>query len=979
MDGGYAIMGQAAENRAWFAKLDVDGNLEWQHLFAPELTIGDDTRELHDIDQATSGEFCVVGQTDRILDPNPNAPHQDGYIARLGPDRAVLWELAIDGGIWAGREMRAYRNGHAESVDVFTSVVAGEDGGCYAAGPSRALLSADNDAFNSQTRDRTFSALARDGQLLWLREDQADADNPTRDPGRVTNIGGTDVAYVARQGTRAEGKARVAVYQGNGTLRYKQVLEVGEFGADTDNLHEFSNAPALPWVHASFTNDSPDSLTGARDDGLLVSVNHRILRLGRIGNVIWERDVGERVVFAHQFCAATSCSIWVASLDETRQQGSRWRELEQENGNQLQEFAGAGGTDLYPIRAKQIENSLFVLYRFVLTEDRAEDLEQNDQVRRFASRFLGGRIGFAPFQEEIRQVESINAQNVRITPLDQPLAAASANQRRIEHPVIVYAAELEPGIFRVAGISSRFHSPNYLTGHKFSARVDNRSVSDIQIFPANNSFDGAADGYVKFGNNLYRVAESGLILEDVRQGSLFYTEAGYGVVRCTYSSDRHSELRLFDGDGTQTSFIGLGGREEDGYECDGGTLPAGAVHLSNGEIFVNPNVLNRLGYSDIIQKVDADQQLLWSRKVQINRTRESRQYKSPPRMVARRNGGAVLIANLTHALPYTLRPDGTRYDAEPLSVDQSFGDNDWFYADWNSEDLADVVLIYLDSQGNVDRTDVYGGAGNDLITHASGTEDGGFLLVGRSTSFGDRHDAWVLRLGPDGELADGCNAFLGSIPTWHVQSLEVGGGLVEPVDRGTRTALGDFEPIDTLMDPQTTIIDARQCFGTVGSTALQPPVNDPVELSLTFAGSEGGLVTSLPGGVHCSNPNETCTTTWSRGAIVTLRVDDNDANRFRGWDAQCPDVRLNPHRCVVTLDADTNIDVFFETDDGVVHTLDISTMGNGRILSTDISPQINCPAIVRSGVHRPASLWTCSEISPVQHSLQVTHARQDIV
>ncbi|HEU4778260.1 MAG TPA: hypothetical protein VFS58_00110, partial [Steroidobacteraceae bacterium] len=75
-----------------------------------------------------------------------------------------------------------------------------------------------------------------------------------------------------------------------------------------------------------------------------------------------------------------------------------------------------------------------------------------------------------------------------------------------------------------------------------------------------------------------------------------------------------------------------------------------------------------------------------------------------------------------------------------------------------------ALLIRLNPDGTARWHRIYGGLLDETIYGLDSTSDGGFVVAGRSDSLGERGEAWVMRLGPDGLINAGCNALLDAPP-----------------------------------------------------------------------------------------------------------------------------------------------------------------------------------------------------------------------
>ncbi len=70
---------------------------------------------------------------------------------------------------------------------------------------------------------------------------------------------------------------------------------------------------------------------------------------------------------------------------------------------------------------------------------------------------------------------------------------------------------------------------------------------------------------------------------------------------------------------------------------------------------------------------------------------------------------------------------------------------------------VDAWALKLDSNGNIMWEKTYGGTANDVVKSIKETVDGGFVLAGRSESYGTGgSDAWILKLDSNGNMIGGC-------------------------------------------------------------------------------------------------------------------------------------------------------------------------------------------------------------------------------
>jgi len=71
-----------------------------------------------------------------------------------------------------------------------------------------------------------------------------------------------------------------------------------------------------------------------------------------------------------------------------------------------------------------------------------------------------------------------------------------------------------------------------------------------------------------------------------------------------------------------------------------------------------------------------------------------------------------------------------------------------------SPGTSDLWVLNLDADGNVEWQKTYGGSGDDVANSIQQTSDGGYIVAGYTSSFGaGNRDVWVLKLDADGSVA----------------------------------------------------------------------------------------------------------------------------------------------------------------------------------------------------------------------------------
>ena len=105
-------------------------------------------------------------------------------------------------------------------------------------------------------------------------------------------------------------------------------------------------------------------------------------------------------------------------------------------------------------------------------------------------------------------------------------------------------------------------------------------------------------------------------------------------------------------------------------------------------------------------------------------------------------------------------------------------------------------------------------------------------------------------------------------------------------------------------------------------------------LSVAFAGSGGGTVTSNPAGLSCGSA---CSASFALGTQVTLTPSANALSLFTGWSGAC----TGTGACVVTLDAAKSVTATFILQNV---TLTVSKAGTGTGTVASSPAGINCGA-----------------------------------
>lgn len=234
---------------------------------------------------------------------------------------------------------------------------------------------------------------------------------------------------------------------------------------------------------------------------------------------------------------------------------------------------------------------------------------------------------------------------------------------------------------------------------------------------------------------------------------------------------------IFKGNRPTGNYIDQDGAYSIEQTIDGGYIVAGWLGVSSLSWNEQKNCFLIYGhfcpappqYSGLwLTKLRSDGSPIWSKRFQTS---------TPSYAVVRHipSGGLILLAQIAdigsgsldfwilkideNGTPlwqctYGGSADDLGYDIKPTSnggfivvgETQSFG-----YGE------SDALVLKLRGDGSVEWTKTYGGIGTDQVLTVEPSVDGGFILAGRTNSFGEGgQDAWVLKIDPYGGIGDNC-------------------------------------------------------------------------------------------------------------------------------------------------------------------------------------------------------------------------------
>jgi hypothetical protein len=191
---------------------------------------------------------------------------------------------------------------------------------------------------------------------------------------------------------------------------------------------------------------------------------------------------------------------------------------------------------------------------------------------------------------------------------------------------------------------------------------------------------------------------------------------------------------------------------------------------------------------------------------------------------------------------------------------------------------VDGWILKLASSGGIEWQRTYGGSEFDSISSIQATGDGGYIVSGRTKSFGalvGLFDAWILKLSPNGDIP--------SCVVTESSNASVSDTYISPSDTSVI-------PMDTDVLPQDTYIQPGESDAIVHNLCPGPH-------TLTVSASTGGT-TDPEQGTH----------TYDGGTEVLITATPSSGYTFSGWSG---DVSSNYRQITIAMDSDKSITANF--------------------------------------------------------------------
>uniref|UniRef100_A0A7V5XIA6 Bacterial repeat domain-containing protein n=1 Tax=Thermodesulfobacterium geofontis TaxID=1295609 RepID=A0A7V5XIA6_9BACT len=255
----------------------------------------------------------------------------------------------------------------------------------------------------------------------------------------------------------------------------------------------------------------------------------------------------------------------------------------------------------------------------------------------------------------------------------------------------------------------------------------------------------------------------------------------------------------------------------------------------------------------------------------------------------------------------------------------------------------DIYLVKIDTQGNIVWSKTYGGDKFDSAFSILQAFDGGFVIVGTTSSFGPEtlikevidtsadyyrfleelnraryykgDNIYLIRTSADGSLL------------WAVN---LGGNGVDRAYSVRQTLDGGFILAGTTNSHKSNDNNGTDFY--LLKIASEFPTT--YTLTITKTGTGFGTVTSNPAGISCGSD---CSEVYTAGTVVTLTATPSSGSTFSGWGGDCSSCGGNPNcqvsmtsnkSCVATFNQYITSSILYANDIFSLYTIDVN---NGDI------------------------------------------------
>ncbi len=939
----------------WVVKLDTLGNVIWQNAYGVRRTSGPigATQTIAAVRESADGSIWLAGT--RSANPSPRGDARaDIVVMRLAADRRPLCTTVVDSGPYPGNSF--YYPGDTAD-DTGYDIWPTSDGGAVVAGWTTAIARDGNTAYPirapyvfkvSGTCGVAWTRHVRDDEMRYVSE------QPSQLLVREASDHGAVMALNTRVRPAGSGSAspelRLARFDAGGAVLWSQ---------------SFDEAVALRDL-IQIDGD----LDGADDDAFVLVGSSAgrglIMRIDDDGNggasEAWATRLDDASVLNaviqkchRQASGERICNYRTVGASST---GNGYAAFVYDDGGEAysREFPELGpATD---IRLRQDgPSALFIYFDIVGARHRGGWIatvnnilgDVSDPVLRNVRLidYAPDRIEYTPSQSLL----DISATTVSRLATDGSLEWSqtfdSTTERRVERAYFVEQTD-DNGNGRLDS------SDGYLVaGESTSDNADPsaRGATWLIKLDANGglAWQRLLEDFTSCGTR-YQPAEAVAAV-----ASRGYVVAGFdGQTLRLAALDPNGDVRA-----TTTPLVGLVERQ---YFCD---VRVSSLVRTLDEGFA---LAIDLPPGGVLLKLDANAQPVWRKRLKLR-----------PSTVRELSDGALVVAGSVGALndpeiqKFTSAGDLTwsrdygfgisvfadNVRLSPLAngdlyvaVTQMDGSPGGTPADLASQGFWNTLLWKTDANGDVRWGRIYGAAQDEHVLAIATSPDEGAIVAGRSLSFGDRSEAWLLRVGPDGMVTEGCNALraasaaVSAIPVSALVSNYT--PQLRPEDMHT-LALTSRTTQAPRFAPQSLVV-ARQCEGNARTDSGPPAVRRTFRLTVAQGNAAtSGVVTSTPSGIVCGTAEEGggfCSHDFVADSTVFLKVDPADLPRLRSWGG-CD--RITVGQCEVFMGSDREVVTTF-LDPNAPSIRITSVLGLGRVtdgseLSCRTGLTGNCSAI----------------------------------
>jgi PKD repeat protein len=947
----------------WATKLDTLGNVIWQQAYGVRRTSGPvvATQSFAAAREAADGSIWLAGT--RSANPSPPGdPRSDVVVTRLAADRHPLCTQVIDSGVYPANPFY-YAGDTADdsAYDVWPTT----DGGALVAAWTTVIARDGNTAYPvrapyvfklSATCDVVWSRRVRDDELRYVR------DQPAQLLVREASGGGAAMALNAVVRPTGSGgtffELRVARFDAGGAVLWSQsfheAIELHDMiqidgdvdGADDDGFvlvgaQLWGGSPirgVIMRIDDDGNGDVSDAWTTKLDDAAVLNAViqkcHRLASGERICNY---RAVG-RAAGGGGYAAFVYDDGALSDVAGTR----RFPQFESADDIRLRQD-GPGALSIYfDIVGRRSGGSWIATVNNILGDVSEPGLHDPRLIDHEP-----GEIEFTPGQGLLDRLGHTISRLTWDGVLEWSQSFDSTAERRVERAYFVTQTDdngngrldADDG-YLVAGESTSDNADPNEAAATWLLKLDANGGLVWQRLLEHFTACGSRD----------RPAEA---VAAVPGGG--YVVAGFdGAALRLAVLDANGDVRA-----TTTPLTSLVPRD---FFCD--VRVASLVRTADAGFAV----AIELPPGGVLLKLDANAEPVWRKRIDLY-----------PSIVRELEGGALVVAgshgslNVPGLIKFTSSgdlawsrdyefglsvfgdhlslaalPNGDLY----LAVTQMDGSPGATPAVLASQGFRNVLLFKTDADGEVRWGRIYGAAFDEDAFAVAASPDDGAIIAGRSLSFGDRSEAWLLRIGPDGMVSEGCNALraasaaVSAIPVSALVSDYTPN--LRPEDMHT-LALVSRATQAPRFSPQAPVV-ARQCEGNARTDSGPPAPRRTFHLTVTQGNvATSGVVTSTPAGILCGTAEQgggACGGDFVADSTVFLKVDPGDLPRLRSWGG-CD--RITVGQCEVYMGSDREVVTTFLDPNAPVLRFS-SVVGLGRVSD---GSQLSC----RTGLG-----GTCSQI-----------------